>query len=105
MTKKEFTGAFDSVMNDGEQLDTSTTQTTGKKRVGRPSSPENYGRTSLILNKEQVAKVKVIAQTEGFTMKDIVEKALGDIIDRYEKRHGEVVVESLTKEKSIDDIF
>ena len=102
MAKKEFTGAFDSVMN--EEQPTTTTEATNKKKVGRPSLPNTYGRTSFIINQYQAAKVKAIAKKEGFPIKDIIEKALGDIIERYEQKHGVVVVE-LPQKKSIEDIF
>lgn len=65
---------------------------------GRPRSVHNeegkrtdgYSRTSFILPDEKVAKIKEIAFRETLTMKEILEYALDMMIERYEKKHGEI---------------
>jgi len=45
--------------------------------------------------------VKTIAHNEGFSIRDVVEKFLGDGISRYEHRHGAVA----HQQKDINDIL
>lgn len=65
---------------------------------------DGYERTSLIINKEKWAIIKEIALRETLTMKEIVELALDDVIERYEKKHGTVIPQEREK-KDITEIF
>lgn len=56
---------------------------------------------SVICSVEIVDKVKAIAHNEGFSIRDVVEKFLGDGIARYEHKHGTVA----HLQKDINDIL
>ena len=56
---------------------------------------------SVICSVEIVDKVKTIAHNEGFSIRDVVEKFLGDGIARYEHKHGTVA----HLQKDINDIL
>jgi len=92
-----------------EQLATSDIQTAtieeGKKNpVGRPRSV-GYTRTSVILNDEQMSKVRYIAGRENVNQKDIVEYALQMFINKYEDAHGEVIVEATSGKREVESLF
>lgn len=56
---------------------------------------------SVICSVEIVDKVKTIAHNEGFSIREVVEKFLGDGIARYEHKHGTVA----HLQKDINDIL
>ena len=66
---------------------------------------DGYDRTSLIIPVEKWAKVKEIAFRETLTLKEIIELALDIVIERYESKHGEVVIQSNRPKKDINEIF
>lgn len=63
----------------------------------------NMVRTSLIVDENKMAKVRMIAVREHLTMSEIVNYALGFAIERYEELHGVIVLD--TQEKDIRKIF
>ena len=64
--------------------------------------PDGWERTSLIINKEKWEKIKEIAFRETLTLKEIIDLALGGVIERYEAKHGEIIP---AKERDLNDIF
>lgn len=64
--------------------------------VARPSvesgCKEGDARTTIILNKELVKKVKFIALSEGTTIKDKVTEGLTAIVKAWEDEKGEINV-------------
>lgn len=66
---------------------------------------DGYSRTSLILKDEKVAKIKEIAFRETLTMKEIFELALDTIIEKYEKKHGEVIPRPERYKGDINKVF
>ena len=84
-----------------------------KRMIGRGRPRKNdqlgrrtdgYNRTSLIINVEKWAKIKEIALRETITLKEIIELALDMVIERYERKHGEVKPQPREK-KDIHEIF
>lgn len=51
---------------------------------------EGDARTTIILNKELIRKVKFIALAEGSTIKDKVSEALQTVVAAWEAEHGEI---------------
>lgn len=51
---------------------------------------EGDARTTIILNKELIRKVKFIALAEGSTIKNKVTEALQMVVQAWESEHGEV---------------
>ena len=71
-------------------------------QLGRRS--DGYGRSSIIIPLEKWEKVKEIAFRETLTIKEIIELALDMVIDRYEKKHGEVKPQP-DRKRNINEIF
>ena len=59
---------------------------------------------TVICNGELVEKIKAIAQKEGFTIREVVEKFFRNGIGSYESKHGRVKVRSRRKQ-NIDDVL
>lgn len=85
--------------------------TTEKRKKGRPSKSEEEKknspdeRTSVIIDKVQLAKIREIAYKEKLTQKAIFYLALGRLIETYEEKHG-VITPSLHDEQGdINSIF
>lgn len=88
----------------------STGQSVPKKdKVTVSDSPQVTPDTSwthftVICNSELVEKIKTIAQKEGFTIREVVEKFFRNGIGSYEGKHGPVKVKS-KKRQNIDDVL
>lgn len=93
MSKKNFKGGLDSLLGDSKE----------PKKVGRPktqnkvitkSSQEgtkvNETRATFIVKEELLDKLKAIAYWERSLIKDEVNKALEDYLERYEKSKGDI---------------
>ena len=59
---------------------------------------------TVICSSELVEKIKAIAQKEGFTIREVVEKFFRNGIGSYEGKHGVVKVRS-RKKQNIDDVL
>lgn len=59
---------------------------------------------TVICSSELVEKIKAIAQKEGFTIREVVEKFFRNGIGSYESKHGVVKVLN-RKKQNIDDIL
>lgn len=59
---------------------------------------------TVICSSELVDKIKAIAQKEGFTIREVVEKFFRNGIGSYESKHGRVKVRSRRKQ-NIDDVL
>ena len=67
---------------------------TGRRRKDETREPATKDdiRTSMLLNKHQYDIVREIALREGMTIKDLVSAMFQLGIDRYEEKHGKVVL-------------
>ena len=52
---------------------------------------EGYTRATLICNIATLAKIREIAYQERENVMDVVEQALAELVEKYERKHGEVV--------------
>lgn len=113
MSKKNFSDPINDILNGGAEAPQSnereevTTSQESKRRVGRPKKdkslqPEGEHRT-YILKTEILQKLKLISLKEGLSQTEVVEYALTQLIDRYEKKHGILDVD--VPQKSLDEIF
>ena len=48
-------------------------------------------RTTIIINKDRLKKVKFIALTEGKTIKEIIAEVIDDKLERWEKENGPIL--------------
>lgn len=107
MAKQNFKQAATRVLNDPIETllgETQAPEATEKRPVGRPKS-YGYTRTSVIINDEQLAKIRYISGTENVSQKDIIELALHNIIEKFEKKHGTIEVKVQTKRRNIKELF
>jgi hypothetical protein len=63
-----------------------------------------WERWTIILSKDMKRKIMAIADKERFSIRDIIEKFLGDGIDAYEVKHGKVKTRP-RKKKSVDSLL
>lgn len=80
-----------------------------KDKVKESNSPQVTPDTSwthftVICNGELVEKIKAIAQHEGFTIREVVEKFFRSGITIYEGKHGPIKVKT-RKKQNIDDVL
>ena len=68
------------------------------------TSDASWTHFTVICNGELVDKIKAIAQKEGFTIREVVEKFFRNGIGSYESKHGRVKVRSRRKQ-NIDDVL
>jgi len=91
MSKKDFKGGLNSPL--GDQPD--------KKKTGRPKTStrivtkssqegtkENETRATFIVNEELLEKLKGIAYWERTLIKNVINTALKEAVDKYEKKSG-----------------
>lgn len=82
------------VSNLGIGKSNSAKQETKEVATTRPSveagCKEGDTRTTIILNKELIKKVKFIALAEGSTIKDKVSEALQAVVESWESEHGSI---------------
>lgn len=95
MSKKTFKRGLDSLLGENRAED--------KPKVGRPKTQfkeitktsqegtkENETRATFILNEELLDKVKAIAYWERKLIKDVINVALQDAVDKYENKNGDI---------------
>lgn len=93
-----------------ESLLESTGQSVPKKdKVKSSESPQvtpdaSWTHFTVICNGELVDKIKAIAQKEGFTIREVVEKFFRNGISSYEGKHGRIIVKP-RKKQNIDDVL
>lgn len=113
MSKKNFSDPINDILNGGTETPQSnereeaTTSQEPKRGVGRPKKdkskqPESEHRT-YILKTEILQKLKLISLKEGLSQTEVLEYALTQLIDRYEKKHGTLDVAETPK--SLEEIF
>lgn len=62
-----------------------------KSSAYRQKEAEIFTRTTWIMRREHLAKLKEISQIEAITIKDIMDFLVGDFIHKYEDKHGQVI--------------
>ena len=86
------------VSNLGIGKSSSTKQETKEVAEHRPSveasCKEGDARTTIILNKDLMRKVKFIALADGSTIKDKVSEALQAVVESWEAEHGSIQINS-----------
>jgi tyrosyl-tRNA synthetase len=92
MSKKTFSGGFDSLLGDNEKPKRGRPKTQTKKveKSSEEGTKEDETRATFIVNKEVLSKIKAISKLEGFQYKDTVNEALTRFIKEYEKKKGSI---------------
>jgi hypothetical protein len=96
MSKKNFTGGLNSLLGENKKEEKAT-------KVGRPKTQfkkitkssqegtkENETRATFIVNEELLDKLKAIAYWDRVLIKEVVNKALQEAVDKHEKKSGAI---------------
>ena len=78
-----------------------------KKELANPQAktPDtSWERFTVVCSCELVDKIKAIAQKEGFTIREVVEKFFSNGISSYESKHGKIQIMN-RKKQNIDDVL
>lgn len=109
MSKKKVSlEAIDDILGTGEpQENNESVETTTRKKYAKPGRPkeEEYESRTFRVRKELVQKLRIISMTEGRLQKDILDFALGNVIARYEEKHGVIDISKTYGKKGVADIF
>jgi len=94
MAKKSFTGGLNSLLGENEKPKgkrgrpkTSTRKITKSSQEG---TKEKETRATFIVNEDLLEKLKAIAYWDRKLIKEVVNTALQDRVDKYEKEIGEI---------------
>jgi hypothetical protein len=93
MSKKNFTGGLSSLL--GDQPDQPkrgrpVTQTKEITKSSQEGTKENETRATFIVNEALLDKLKAIAYWDRVLIKDVVNTALAEAVERYEKKNGQL---------------
>ncbi len=93
MSKKNFTGGLSSLLGDQPEKPkrgrpkTSTREITKSSQEG---TKENETRATFILNEALLEKLKAIAYWDRSLIKEVVNTALQEAVDKYEQANGKI---------------
>ena len=92
MSKKSFTGGLNSLLGDNEKPKrgrpkTSTREITKSSQEG---TKEKETRATFIVNEDLLDKLKAIAYWDRKLIKEVVDTALQDAVNKYEKKNGDI---------------
>jgi hypothetical protein len=93
MSKKNFKGGLNSLLGDQPEKPKRGRPVTQFKEITKSSqegTKENETRATFIINEELLEKLKAIAYWDRSLIKDVVNTALQDAINKYEKKSGEI---------------
>jgi hypothetical protein len=106
MSKKNFKSELGLKTGLGSTITGSKTPVTTKEvkaKVGRPvtqtkeitkssheGTKENEVRATFIVNEDLLEKLKAIAYWDRILIKEVVNKALEDVVEKYEKKNGDL---------------
>ena len=93
MSKKNFSGGLNSLL--GEQTEKPkrgrpVTQTKEITKSSQEGTKLNETRATFIINEDLLEKLKAIAYWERSLIKDVVNTALQDVVNKYEKKSGAI---------------
>jgi len=110
MAKKQFKNAAKDLNLQDALLESTGHAVPQKKEEKKPASSQtttpdtSWDHFTVICSVELMEKVKAIAQKEGFTIREVVEKFFSNGISAYESKHGKIKVVNKRK-KNIDDVL
>jgi hypothetical protein len=93
MSKKNFTGGLNSLLGDQAEKPKRGRPVTQTKEITKSSqegTKEKETRATFIVNEDLLDKLKAIAYWDRKLIKEVVDTALQDAVDKYEKKNGEI---------------
>jgi hypothetical protein len=93
MSKKNFTGGLSSLLGDQPETTKRGRPQTVFKEITKSSqegTKENETRATFIVNEELLEKLKAIAYWDRKLIKEVINTALQEGVDKYEKKNGDI---------------
>ena len=93
MSKKNFTGGLNSLLGDQPEKPKRGRPVTQTKEITKSSqegTKEKETRATFIVNEDLLDKLKAIAYWDRKLIKEVVDTALQDAVDKYEKKNGDI---------------
>lgn len=81
MNKKRFTGGFNTILGESSKKE---------NFINRDSEEKEKSRTSIVLEKQVLDKIKAIAYWDRISIKKVISEMLIKEIKKYEKEKGEL---------------
>ena len=90
MSKKNFTGGLNSLLGDNDKPKRGRPKTSTRvvTKSSQEGTKEKETRATFIVNEELLDKLKAIAYWDRKLIKEVVDTALQDIVDKYEEKNG-----------------
>lgn len=90
MSKKNFTGGLGSLLGEdvNSKVGRPTTSTKEIKKSSQEGTKQNETRATFIINEHYLEQLKAIAYWERLLIKDVVNMALEDAINKYISENG-----------------
>ena len=95
MAKNDFADDLQNFVKKGEKepvIETSEKKKEKPRTVGRPKEHEPYEKTTVTFPSEMMGKLRMLCVYEGRQIREVLEEALGRLIDEYEQEHGAIRV-------------
>ena len=89
MSKKNFTGGLNSLLGETKR-GRPVTQTKEITKSSQEGTKEKETRATFIVNEELLDKLKAIAYWERRLIKDVINTALQEYVDKHEKKSGAI---------------
>lgn len=93
MSKKNFTGGLSSLLGEQPEKPRRGRPTTSTRVITKSSqegTKENETRATFILREDLLEKLKGIAYWDRRLIKDVVNSALLEAVEKYEKKNGPI---------------
>lgn len=93
MSKKDFKGGLSSLLGDKPEAPKKGRPVTQTKEVTKSSeegTKVGETRATFILNKDLLEKLKAMAYWDRVLIKEVIDKALQEAVNKYEKNSGSI---------------
>ncbi len=93
MSKKSFSGGLNSLIREEpDQPDHDRGKASGRiiTKTSQKGTREGDTRATFVVNEELLEKIKALAYWERISIKEVVDRALRDAVDLYEKENGPI---------------
>lgn len=106
MAKKNLASLMNGIMGEEPKSDNQPIASGLQVKDGEPDSPKKVGRprknsndtiTSIQIDKNKLRKIKYISFFSDCMLKDVIDKALSDYLDRWETENGTIVLPDVKK--------
>ena len=92
MSKKDFKGGLNSLLGSQEQKSEDNKNSQGKEitKSSQKAAKQNEIRATFIVDEEKLEKLKAVAYWDRLKIKEVLNNALEEYLENYEKKNGEI---------------